>query len=332
MRLVTFALSEDIRNPRIGALRDDTVIDLEAARSWGQGMRGLPPESLPGSMFELIQGGQTMLRYAANLVNVLEGEEPQQLLGADRSPVGYPHSQVILYPPLMRPMSLRDFYAFEQHVKTAFQNRGQEIPKEWYEFPVFYYSNPNAIFGPDEVVPYPAYTQQLDYELEIACIIGKAGIDIPAGKAEEYIYGYTILNDWSARDIQRAEMRVGLGPAKGKDFATSLGPWIATPDELADKSTGRPGIYNLTMKARINGQERSSGNWTDMYYSFGDLIARASQSTYLYPGDVIGSGTVGTGCLLELTKGQGPWLQPGDVVELEVEGLGVLRNQVQRRK
>jgi fumarylacetoacetate (FAA) hydrolase len=145
------------------------------------------------------------------------------------------------------------------------------------------------------------------------------------------VFGYSILNDWSARDLQRQEMAAGLGPAKGKDFATSLGPWIVTPEELAPHATGRPGVYDLAMIARVNGQERSRGRWQDMHYSFGDLIARASADVWLLPGDVIGSGTVGTGCLLELTAGEGPWLQEGDMVELEVEGLGVLRNRVGTR-
>jgi fumarylacetoacetate (FAA) hydrolase len=216
-------------------------------------------------------------------------------------------------------------------VTTAFANRGREVPEEWYQFPVFYFGNPNSIYGNGEAVPYPSYTQCLDYELEVACIIGKPGRNIPAEGAEEYIFGYTIFNDWSARDIQRIETRVGLGPAKAKDFASSLGPWVVTPDELKEKATGRPGVYDMQMVARVNGQERSRGNWKDMHYSFGELIERASAETWLMPGDVIGSGTVGTGCLLELTRGEGPWLEPGDVVELEVERVGVLANQVVRR-
>lgn len=230
------------------------------------------------------------------------------------------------------PRSLRDFYAFEQHVKTAYENRGRDVPKEWYEFPVFYYTNTSAIYGPDDTIPYPSYSDALDYELEVACVIGKAGIDIRAEDAEDYIFGYTIFNDWSARDVQRKEMKVGLGPAKGKDFAKSFGPYLVTPDELADRHTGRPGVYDLEMVARVNGVERSRGNWKDLYWSFGQMIERASQDVWLQPGDVIGSGTVGTGCLLELTRGEGPWLQPGDVVELEIERLGVLRNTIGERR
>ena len=235
-----------------------------------------------------------------------------------------------LHAPIPRPPTLRDFYAFEQHVKTANQNRNRDVPENWYKFPVFYFTNPNSIFGPEEEVPYPPYTQALDYELEIAAIIGKSGVDIQPEDAHKYIFGYTIFNDWSARDVQREEMRVHLGPAKGKDFASSLGPVIATADELGPEITGKPGVYEAAMIARINGVERSRGNFSDLYWSFGQIIARSSESVMLYPGDVIGSGTVGTGCLLELTKGQGPWLQPGDLIELEIEGIGVLRNTVQK--
>ncbi|HSL27665.1 MAG TPA: fumarylacetoacetate hydrolase family protein [Anaerolineales bacterium] len=228
----------------------------------------------------------------------------------------------------IHPTTLRDFYAFETHVKTANRNRGQDVPENWYKFPVFYFSNPNNNYGHEDTIPYPSYTQALDYELEIAIVIGKPGRDIQPENAAEHIFGYTIFNDWSARDLQVQEMRVNFGPVKSKDFACSFGPVIVTPDELADRATDRAGIYNLAMIARVNGQELSRGNFNDIYWTFGDMIARASQSVVLRPGDVIGSGTVGTGCLYELTKNQGPWLQHGDVVELEIERIGVLRNTV----
>jgi len=229
----------------------------------------------------------------------------------------------------LKPNTLRDGYAFEQHVKTANKNRGREVPQEWYEFPVFYFTNPNAVFGHDDEIPYPSYTQAMDYELEVAAVIGKGGINISAEDAPKHIFGYTIFNDWSARDIQRKEMAVGLGPAKGKDFASAFGPVIVTHEALADRAEGRPGVYDLAMAARVNGVEMSRGNFKDMYWSFGEILARASESVMLYPGDVIGSGTVGTGCLLELTKFQGPWLDHGDVVELEIERIGILRNKIQ---
>jgi fumarylacetoacetate (FAA) hydrolase len=209
---------------------------------------------------------------------------------------------VDLRAPVYYPPSVRDFYAFEQHVKTARALRGLEMVPEWYEIPAFYFSNPAAIFGPEQEVPYPEGTQELDYELEVAAVIG----------------GFTVMNDWSARDLQRPEMKVGLGPAKGKDFATSLGPILVTPDELGD--------LRLEMVARVNGEERSRGNLGDMYHSWDSIVEHAARNTRLRAGDVLGSGTVGTGCILEL--GDGRWLQPGDVVELEVEGIGVLRNRV----
>jgi len=228
--------------------------------------------------------------------------------GGARRHAEYPLADVALRAPVLDPPAVRDFYAFEQHVKTARASRGQEVPPEWYELPVFYFSNPAAIHGPEDEIPHPPDTHELDYELELAAIIGAKG----------KIGGFTIMNDWSARDLQRKEMKVGLGPAKGKDFATSLGPVVVTPDELGD--------LRLEMVARVNGEERSRGNLGDMYHSWEAILERASANTQLVPGDVIGSGTVGTGCILE--HGDGRWLQPGDVVELEVEGIGVLRNRI----
>jgi len=235
--------------------------------------------------------------------------------------------EVTFHSPI-QPNTLRDAYAFETHVKTANRNRGQDVPENWYKWPVFYFSNPSNNYGHEDIIPYPLYTQALDYELEIAVVIGKSGINIHPEDAPDYIFGYTIFNDWSARDLQVQEMKVNFGPVKSKDFACSFGPVIITSEEIADKATGRPGIYDLSMVARVNGVEMSRGNFNDIYWSFGDIIARASQSVMLRPGDVIGSGTVGTGCLYELTKNQGPWLNHGDIVELEIERIGVLRNTV----
>jgi len=203
------------------------------------------------------------------------------------------------------------------------------MPQEWYEFPAFYYSNPHVIYGPEADIPYPSYTKTLDYELEVACIIGRGGIDIPEAEAESHIAGYTIMNDWSARDVQVGEMKIGLGPAKAKDFATSLGPWLVTPDELQDRKAG-PGKFNLKMTAKVNNKQFSTGNMDRMHWSFPQMIARASQSVQLQPGEVFGSGTVGTGSLLELGLEVHPWLKLGDTVELEIERLGVLRNKVIR--
>lgn len=301
MRYLSF-LAPGEQRTRLGALiAEDRVVSLA---------RG----DLPTDMLSLIQAGP-------------EAWEECEILARSTQSV-WPLDQVKVKAPLQNPPTLRDFYAFETHVKTANQNRGREVPEEWYDFPVFYFTNPHTIQGPGEDVAMPAFTQALDYELEVAAIIGKPGGDIPADKALEHVFGFTIMNDWSARDVQRKEMKVGLGPAKGKDFATSLGPWIVTPDELARRGSERPGVYNAAMLARVNGEERSRGNWSDIYFSFGELIARASEGVELLAGDVIGSGTVGTGCLLEITKGEGPWLNKGDKVELEIEGIGKLENRV----
>ena len=231
--------------------------------------------------------------------------------GHAREHAEYRLDEVRLLAPVGRPPSVRDFYAFEDHVRNAARVTGRPgVPEEWYEIPAFYFSNPAAIYGPGEEIPSPQDSAELDYELEVAAVIG----------AEGTIGGFTVMNDWSARDLQRREMRIGLGPAKGKDFATSLGPMLVTPDELGD--------LRLEMVARVNGEERSRGNLGDMYHSWEAIVAHAGRNTELLPGDVVGSGTVGGGCILE--HGDGRWLRPGDEVELEVEGIGVLRNRVGR--
>jgi len=227
--------------------------------------------------------------------------------------------------------SFRDFYAFEAHVRAARKRRGLEMVPEWYEAPAFYFSNTASIVGHGAQIRKPALTNELDYELEIAIVIGREGRDIPVAEADGYIAGFTILNDWSARDIQRAEMKVGLGPAKGKDFATSVGSCLVTPDELDDRmlpDRSRGKRYDLTMTATVNGREYSRGNARDMHWTFAELIAHASRDTVLLPGDLIGSGTVGTGCITEFAEGTFPWLQPGDVVRLEIDRLGALENRV----
>jgi fumarylacetoacetate (FAA) hydrolase len=215
---------------------------------------------------------------------------------------------VRLRAPVPHPPSVRDFYAFERHVATARAQRGLEMAPEWYRIPVFYFSNPAAVLGPDDAVTFPPESSAWDYELEAAVVVG----------ADGGIAGFTVLNDWSARDLQKMEMAVGLGPAKGKDFATSIGPVLVTADELGD--------LQLEMVGRVNGEERSRGNLADMHWSWDELVAHAARNTRLQAGDVLGSGTVGTGCILE--HGDGRWLRSGDVVELEIEGIGVLRNTV----
>ncbi len=209
-----------------------------------------------------------------------------------------------------QPPSIRDFFAFEAHVRNARRNRGLGVPEEWYELPVFYFSNPAAIYRAGDSIPKPADTQALDYELELACVIGADG------RPE----GFTVMNDWSARDLQAKEMSVGLGPAKGKDFATSLGPELVSPDEL-------PADLDMSAVARVNGEVRTDSRTGGMQFSWDELLDAAARNTPgLQAGDVIGSGTVGGGCILE--HGDGRWLQAGDEVELEIEGLGVLTNTV----
>ena len=224
----------------------------------------------------------------------------------------YDLDAVELIAPIPVPPSIRDFFAFEQHVATTRARRGESVPEFWYEAPVFYFTNPAAVVGPNATVPYPEGTAMLDYELEVAAVIGH----------DEQIAGFTILNDWSARDLQRGEITVGLGPAKGKDFATSLGPVIVTVDEF-DGS-------DALMIARVNGVERSRGELADLHYSWSAIRDRAAMNTHLRPGDVLGSGTVGTGCILESEERE--WLQIGDVVELEGTGLGLLRNVIGERR
>jgi fumarylacetoacetate (FAA) hydrolase len=205
---------------------------------------------------------------------------------------------------------VRDFMAFEEHIRNVRATRRQRVPENWYRIPVFYFSNPAAIYRDDDEVPRPPDTRALDYELELACVIGEDGR--PAG--------FTVMNDFSARDLQAEEMRVGLGPAKGKDFATALGPVLVSPDELPDD-------LDLRATARVNGELRSDSRTGGMHWSWDELLDAAARNTPgLLPGDVIGSGTVGRGCILEHDDGR--WLQPGDVVELEIEGIGVLRNRI----
>ncbi len=242
----------------------------------------------------------------------------------------YSLNEVVLLSPIPEPPSIRDFYAFEQHVKSARTKRGLGMIPEWYEVPIFYFTNPSEVYGTDQVIPYPRGSNELDIELEIACVIGREGKDIPVEEADQYIAGYTIMNDWSARDFQRRDMKLNLGPGKGKDFATSLGPWLVTPDELARyrSGSGASERYNMTMLARVDGKEISRGNFDQIYYSFPQMIAWASQNARLRVGDVLGSGTVGTGCILELGTEVHPWFQKGEVVELEIEGIGVLRNRI----
>ncbi|TCP55647.1 fumarylacetoacetate (FAA) hydrolase [Tumebacillus sp. BK434] len=319
MKLVSYLHKE--LGERAGYLQHDHVLDLALAESWAQEQgRCAMQRPLPVTMAGILEAEGSGLDRARAIAEAT-AETP-----AAELPFALPLSEAHLLAPLPRPRSFRDFYAFEEHVKTARGRRGLDMVPEWYDFPVFYFSNHNAFVGPDADVECPAYTEWLDYELEIACVIGKTGRDIKPEEAAAHIAGFAVLNDWSARDVQREEVKVGLGPAKGKDFATSMGPYLLTLDELEDVRDGDR--WQLTMTAKVNGQELSRGNFGTIYFSFAELIARASDGVTLYPGDVIGSGTVGTGCILELGTEVHRWLVPGDVVELEIERLGVLKNRV----
>jgi len=288
----------------------------------------------PGSPVErvgVVDGDRIFALPAGPALVDLLGDLPAAGRSARASPAAvFDTAEVRFLAPIPVPPSVRDFYAFEAHVRTARATRGLEMDPDWYELPVFYFSNPAAITGPGDDIPVPPGCTELDYELEVAAVVGRPGSDLGPATAEAHIAGYTVMNDWSARDLQRREMRQGLGPAKGKDFATSLGPVLVTPDELEPYRQDK--AFNLAMTVHVNGVEWSRGRLSDLHWSFGEMLAHASRGTVLRPGDVIGSGTCGTGCILELSAVHGsaayPWLGPGDRVELEVEVLGTLANTV----
>ncbi len=253
---------------------------------------------------------------------------------------------VKLLSPVPKPTSCRDGYAFRQHVATARRNRGVEMIPEFDQFPVFYFTNHNTVFGEGDVYVESDHLQKLDFELECAILIGKKGMNIYSKDADDYIAGYMIMNDLSARTLQMEEMKLNLGPAKGKDFATTLGPFLVTMEELEQFKIESPNgsKYDLKMKAFHNGKQISSGNLKDMNWTFAEIIERASYGVELLPGDVIGSGTVGTGCYLELNgtwaleaKQKGEeftqvWLKDGDTIELEIEALGKLKNRIVKKE
>ena len=255
--------------------------------------------------------------------------------------VAKPISNYEILAPVPHPTSCRDGYAFRQHVEAARKNRGVEMIPEFDQYPIFYFTNHQAVEGPGPVYCMPDHFEQLDFELEIAIVIGKKGRNIKANEADAYIAGFTIMNDMSARKLQMEEMLLNLGPAKGKDFSTVIGPWLVTPDELVHKvaptKAGHVGLnYDLAMKCYVNDILVSSGNVKDMDWTFAEIIERCSYGVTLYPGDVIGSGTVGTGCFLEL-NGTGKrldpnfkpqWLQNGDKVTMSIDNLGILENQI----
>lgn len=309
MKLATFTTGSD--GPMLGVVVDaDSVVSLQAAQELLRGARSPQLES----MLALIRGGVGAIEEAAELAREAPSECRHDL------------DQVQLAAPLPEPPQIRDFLCFEEHLKNSFAQGAKltgeerEIPAVWYQQPIYYKANRFSVSGPEADVVWPSYSQVMDYELELACVIGTGGSDIAAADAAGHVFGFTIFNDASARDAQLIEMAGQLGPAKGKDFDTGnvFGPWIVTPDELGDP-------YALEMVARVNGEEWSRGNSASMHHRFEDVIAFVSRSETLHP-EILGSGTVGSGCGLE----RGRFLSDGDVVELEVEGIGVLRNRFVR--
>lgn len=300
MKLCTFEVRTPVgRHRRLGAVIEEGILDLNFATACRHGQR-MANVLVPSTMREFLEFGEIDEARETILSTLPQrGPNDEQLI--------YQSTEIRLLAPLPNPASIRDFYAFEEHVKKGFERRGEPMPPEWYEFPAYYKSAHHNVLGPDADVSWPSFTQKFDYELELACVIGR----------NQKIAGYTVMNDFSARDIQRREMKVRLGPAKGKDWAMALGPVLVTPDEI-----GNP--YALEMTARINGEEWSRGNSASMHWKFEQMMAFLTSDDFLVSGDVIGSGTVGTGCGLELDR----WVKRGDVIELEIEKIGVLRNKV----
>ncbi|MCX7737020.1 MAG: fumarylacetoacetate hydrolase family protein [Candidatus Kapabacteria bacterium] len=322
MKLVTY-LNQDFQS-RLGMLIDNQIIDIQnETKKLGF--------ELPSNMLLLLNDWDRNFELVKNAYEKLKSSGDFSIV-----------NPIKLLSPIPNPPSCRDGYAFRQHVEAARRNRGLDMIPEFDQYPIFYFTNHNAIFGEGEIEVEIDHLDKLDFELEWAAIIGKRGKNINSNEADNYIAGFTIMNDFSARTLQMEEMKLNLGPAKGKDFATTLGPWLVTTDELESKviKTQFGNKYKLEMKARHNGIEVSYGNTSDMNWTFAEIIERASYGVELFPGDVIGSGTVGTGCYLELNgtrarlaKDRGEdyqpiWLQDGDIIELEIENLGILKNKI----
>lgn len=327
MQLVTFLDSNHVE--KVGIAAHGTVIDVISALPH-LGKTSLIADHSDSiknlDILRIIQNSTEWLPLLEQIQKYfLEGKLPPSTFSKE--------SELILRAPIPYPKSVRDGYAFRQHVEAARRNRGVPMIPEFDSFPVFYFSNHLAVTGPGDIPVRKLARDKLDFELEVAIVIGKMGKNIPARTADAYIFGYMIMNDWSARTLQMEEMKLNLGPAKGKDFATSLGPYLVTPDELSQHLiSGTEGNrYDLKMRASVNGQLLSEGSLKDMSWTFAQIIERASYGVTLYPGEVIGSGTVGTGCLLELNGSKithDRWLNPGDEVILEVEKLGELKNRI----
>jgi fumarylacetoacetate (FAA) hydrolase len=324
MKLVSF--KNNAGEERTGLYINETVVDLQS----GAEKLSL---TLPSAMNSFLEGGQRNIDTARKI---------EEKFAAGNLDSGVSTKVAALLAPVPHPPSCRDAYAFRQHVATARRNRGVDMISEFDQFPVFYFTNHNAVFGEGDVIVESDHLHRLDFELEAAIVIGKRGKNISSSEADEYIAGYTIMNDLSARKLQMEEMKLSLGPAKGKDFATTIGPWLVTPDELEkfriESDYGDK--YDLKMTAHHNGRQVSEGNFKDMNWTFAEIIERVSYGVEIRPGDVIGSGTVGTGCYLELNgsatlqaKERGEsytpvWLADGDEIELAISGLGKLKNRI----
>lgn len=325
-----FAYYDDLatgEQARLGVDVFGVIYDLADLVAHVPPLGGLPAPPMPDTIWAYHTfNAETKAQFAA-LILALSTLDPTQRAGLIRQ-------QVRRRSPVGQPTSLRCFAAFEDHVRVVRQRRGMGMPSEWYESPAFFYGNHAAIYGHGEEVPQPI-SFWLDFELQIACVIGREGRNIRAEEAEDYIAGYTIMNDWCARDQEMYELRLGLGIAKGRDFAVSLGPSLVTPDELQPYGLGE-GIqrrYDLAMEVTINDHPlagQSRGNFRDIHFTFPQMIERASADVTLYPGDVLASGAVANGSLLSIGAEEvfGRWLQTGDVIDLEIEGLGVLRNVI----
>lgn len=318
MKLITFA----VRRPeghilRAGVQLGDVVVDVDRALA-GQGRDAVAGgRSGAGShsdLLSLIRGGERAIEATREATTRAVQAGDARVGGAE---VLYPLAEVQIVSPLPRPNSLRDYLVVEEHFRGVIAaGLMKEVPDEWYRTPAHYKGNVDEIYGPDDTIPWPAYTDKLDYELEVCAVIGTPGRRISAGAAHHHIVGYTLYNDWSARDIQAREMSIGSGPGISKDFASSLGPCIATPDEFD--------LRTAHLEARVDGEVWSQGTLGTMQFSFEELIEWTSQEQTLRPGDLLGSGTVGKGCGIEL----GRWITQGCIVELEAAGIGVLRNRV----
>ncbi|HVJ09144.1 MAG TPA: fumarylacetoacetate hydrolase family protein [Acidisarcina sp.] len=318
MKLCTFEVQTHLGSfRRLGAVCSDSVIDLNFAAALHLENSRHADALVPPSLLAWLEGGTLTHKTTLDAIAYLPAHLWQ---GKHGETLRYRHDEIRMLTPLPDARSLRDFYAFEAHVQSGFEKRNEAMPKEWYEIPVYYQTGHHNLIGSDQDVLWPSFTERFDYELELAAIIGREGRNIKAEEARQYIAGYTILNDFSARDMQKREMKVRLGPAKGKHWCSGLGPWMVTADELTNP-------YDLVMTARVNGEEWSRGYSGDLHWKFEQMIEFLTLDDTIYPGDIIGSGTVGTGCGLELDK----WVQPGDTLELEIEKIGVLRNRVVRK-